>query len=75
MPDYPAAQALAGAVLAAHCARQAGDVSRNALWAAAAALDTETPFGGFRIDPATGTRVKHEAFLLRWTPDGLTAVG
>jgi ABC-type branched-subunit amino acid transport system substrate-binding protein len=75
MPDYPAAQALASAVLAAHCARQAGDVGRHALWSAAAALDTETLFGGFRIDPATGTQVKHEAVLTRWTPDGLTAVG
>jgi ABC-type branched-subunit amino acid transport system substrate-binding protein len=75
LPDYPAAQALAGAVLAAHCARQAGDVGRNALWSAAASLDTETMFGGFKIDPTTGTQVKHEAFLLRWTSDGLTAVG
>jgi ABC-type branched-subunit amino acid transport system substrate-binding protein len=73
VPDYPAAQSLAGAVLAAHCARQAGDVSRDALWSAATALDTETLFGGFRIDPTTGTQVKHEALLLRWTPEGLTA--
>ncbi len=75
LPDYPAAQSLAGAVLAAHCARQAGDVSRDALWWAAAALDTQTLFGGFRIDPTTGIQVRHEAVLLRWTPHGLTAAG
>jgi len=72
MPDYPAAQALAAAVLAAHCARQDGD--STVLWSAAAALDTETLFGGFRIDPATGVQVKHEAVLVRWTQEGLTAV-
>jgi ABC-type branched-subunit amino acid transport system substrate-binding protein len=74
VPDYPAAQALAGAVLAAHCARQAGDVTRDVLWSAAAALDTDTLFGAFRIDPTTGVQVKHEAILMRWTPAGLTAV-
>jgi hypothetical protein len=74
MPDYPAAQVLAGAVLSAHCARQADDVGRDALWSTAVALDTETLFGGFGIDPVTGVQVKHEAVLVRWTPEGLKAV-
>jgi len=66
-PDYPAAQAVAAAMIATHCARLAGGSSRaEDLWAAAAALDTSTLFGGFRIDPVIGTQVKHETTLLRW---------
>ena len=37
----------------------------------AAALDTDTLFGRFRINPVTGAQVKHEAALVRWTPGGL----
>ena len=66
-PDYPAAQAAAGAVLAVHCARLAGSLRREDLWAAAISLDTSTLFGGFRIDSGTGTQIKHETVLLRWT--------
>jgi len=66
-PDYPAVQAAAGAVLAAHCARLVGGTAREDLWAAAAALDTLTLFGGFRIDPRSGTQVKHDTALVRWT--------
>lgn len=72
IPDYPAVQAAAGATLAAHCARQAGGVTRDVLWSAAGALDTETLFGGFRINPADGVQVKHETVLVRWTPADLT---
>jgi hypothetical protein len=64
-PDYPAVQAAAGAVLAAHCARLAGGTAREDLWAAATALDTSTLFGGFRIDPS-GAQVKHDTVLVRW---------
>ena len=67
VPDYPAAQAVAGAVIATHCARLAGDTSRNALWAVAADLETSTLFGGFRIAPRSGAQVKHRTVLLRWT--------
>jgi ABC-type branched-subunit amino acid transport system substrate-binding protein len=73
-PDYPAVQAAAGAVLAAHCARVAGELTGEALWQAAAALDTTTLFGGFRIDPVTGAQVKHETTLVRWTEDEPIAV-
>jgi hypothetical protein len=66
-PDYPAAQAAAGAILAVHCARLAGGTKVEDMWAAAVATDTSTLFGGFRIDPASGTQVRHEAVLLRWT--------
>ena len=71
LPDYPAVQAAAAAVLAAHCARAAGGVNSDALWRMAAALDTSTLFGGFRIDPVTGVQVKHETVLVCWTPKGL----
>jgi hypothetical protein len=64
--DYPGVQAVAGAALAVYCARQAGTTAPERLWAEAAALDTETLFGGFKIDPVTGAQVKHEAVLVRW---------
>jgi ABC-type branched-subunit amino acid transport system substrate-binding protein len=67
VPDYPAVQAAAGAVIASHCARLAGSSRREELWSAAAGLDTSTLFGGFRVDPVTGTQVKHEMSLVRWT--------
>jgi hypothetical protein len=69
--DYPGVQAVAGAALAVYCARQKGTTALGPLWAEAAALDTETLFGGFKIDPVTGAQVKHEAVLVRWMPGGL----
>jgi len=69
--DYPGVQAAAAAVIAAHCARQARSTARGPLWAQAAALNTSTLFGEFRIDPVTGAQVKHEAALVRWTSGGL----
>jgi hypothetical protein len=66
VPDYPAAQAAAAAAIAVHCARLAASTKREDLWSAAASLDTSTLFGGFRIDPASGTQVKHETGLVRW---------
>jgi hypothetical protein len=68
---YPGVQAAAAAIIAAHCARQARSTARGQLWAQAAALDTATLFGGFRIDRVTGAQVKHEAALVRWTSGGL----
>jgi Periplasmic binding protein len=65
-PDYPAVQAAAAAALATRCATLAGNTSRADLWEAAAALDTSTMFGGFRIDPASGLQVKHQTVLVRW---------
>lgn len=69
--DYPGVQAVAGAALAAHCIRRTKTTALGPLWAEAAALDTETLFGGFKIDPVTGAQVKHEAVLVRWAPGGL----
>jgi hypothetical protein len=65
-PDYPAVQAAAGAVIAAHCARLAGSISREDLWEAAIGLETSTLFSGFKIDPVTGTQVDHQTVLVRW---------
>jgi hypothetical protein len=66
-PDYPAVQAAAAAVVAAHCARLAGGTSPRALWSAAAGLDTSTLFGRFRIDAVTGVQLAHDTVLVRWT--------
>ena len=67
LPDYPAAQAAAGAVIAANCARLAGSAGKDDLWAAATDLETSTLFGGFKIDPQTGVQVSHQTVLLHWT--------
>jgi branched-chain amino acid transport system substrate-binding protein len=69
--DYPGVQAVAGAALAAHCVRRTGTTAPGPLWAEAAALDTDTLFGGFKIDPVTGAQVKHRAVVVRWAPGGL----
>jgi branched-chain amino acid transport system substrate-binding protein len=69
--DYPGVQAVAGAALAAYCVRRGGTTAPEPLWAEAAALDTETLFGGFKVDPVTGAQVKHEAVLVRWARGGL----
>jgi ABC-type branched-subunit amino acid transport system substrate-binding protein len=73
-PDYPAAQAAAGAVIAANCARLAGCTDRGDLWEAAADLETSTLFGGFKIDPQTGAQVSHRTVLLRWIEGKLVPV-
>ncbi len=67
VPDYPAVQAVAGAVIATHCARLAGGTGRDALWAVAAGLETSTLFGGFKINPGSGAQVKHRTVLVCWT--------
>jgi ABC-type branched-subunit amino acid transport system substrate-binding protein len=74
LPDYPAAQAAAGAVIAAYCAGLAGGASPDGLWAAAASLETSTLFGGFKIDPGSGTQIKHQTVLVRWTNGDLLPV-
>ena len=75
LPDYPAVQAAAGAIIAANCARLAGSTDRNDLWAAAGDLETSTLFGGFKIDPQTGAQVSHQTVLVRWTEGKLVPVG
>jgi ABC-type branched-subunit amino acid transport system substrate-binding protein len=67
LPDYPAAQAVAGAVVAMHCAKLAGSARRENLWAAATGLRTSTFFGAFGINPRTGAQARHQTVLVRWT--------
>lgn len=66
MPDYPAVQAVAGVVIATHCAKLTGNTNRGDLWAAAGELKTSTLYGGFKIDPRTGAQVLHQTVLVRW---------
>ena len=73
-PDYPAAQAAAGAVIAVHCVRQAGSTAPDAAWPVAAALTTDTFFGAFKIDPGTGAQLGHRGTLVRWTKGTLSTV-
>lgn len=73
VPDYPAVQAAAAAVLAVHCARVSGGSTRDLLWDAALALDTRTMFGDFRIRPGDGVQAGHQTVLVRWTAEGLLA--
>jgi hypothetical protein len=75
VPDYPAVQAVAGAVIATRCAALAGSTAPDALWAAAAGLDTSTLFGRFRIDPRTGVQAGHETVLVRWSAGRLRRQG
>jgi hypothetical protein len=65
-PDYPAMQAVAGALIATHCAELAGSLQRDALWEAAVALETSTLLGRFAIDPHTGAQTAHTPVLVRW---------
>jgi ABC-type branched-subunit amino acid transport system substrate-binding protein len=74
LPDYPAVQAVAAAVLAVHCARLAGGTSREATWAAATALDTTTLLGRFKIDPTDGAQVGHGTTLVQWRSGGPVAI-
>ena len=64
-PDYPAAQAYAACLIAQRCLDEAG-LDDGSLWRAACALDCQTFFGRFRIDPATGLQVGHEVVLMQW---------
>ena len=66
MPDYPAVQAVAGVVIATHCAKLTGSTNRGDLWAAAGELKTSTLYGGFKLDPRTGAQVLHQTVLVRW---------
>jgi hypothetical protein len=58
------------AFLAAYAGRTGRAPDYPAVQAAAAALDTITLFGRFRIDPASGRQVAHETVLVRWAAGG-----
>jgi branched-chain amino acid transport system substrate-binding protein len=65
-PDYPAAQAYAAGLIAAHCAEAAGSLENDALWQAAVRLDLTTFYGRFRLDPGTHQQVGHEMVVAQW---------
>jgi ABC-type branched-subunit amino acid transport system substrate-binding protein len=75
LPDYPAAQAMAAAVIATHCARVAGTARREDLWSAAAQLQTSTLFGAFAINPHSGAQERHQTVLVRWAAGVLATAG
>jgi branched-chain amino acid transport system substrate-binding protein len=65
-PDYPAAQAYAAGLIAAHCAELAGSLEDDALRRAAGTLDLTTFYGRFRLDPRTGRQLGHTMVVAQW---------
>jgi branched-chain amino acid transport system substrate-binding protein len=65
-PPYPAAQALAAALIWSECVRRTGTLDERSLAAEARVLDTRTLFGQFRVDPATGLQVGHRVVTVQW---------
>ena len=65
-PPYPAAQALAAAVIWSECVRLAGTLDDGALLVQARRLDVRTLYGAFRIDPVTGLQVGHRVVTVQW---------
>ncbi len=63
--DYPAAQALAGALVAERALALAGSADPAALWRAARALRTRTLIGPFAIDDL-GRQTAHAPCIVRW---------
>lgn len=63
--DYPAAQALATALVAEEALATAGSSDPDALWGAARALRTRTLIGPFAIDPE-GRQTAHAPCIVRW---------
>jgi hypothetical protein len=72
VPDYPAVQAVAAAVLARYCSQVSG-FAVDALWRTATTLRTTTLYGKFAVDPLTGAQRAHETVLTQWSRDGLRA--
>ncbi len=67
--DYPAAQALAAALLAERAAELAGSVAPDALWDAARAMRTATFLGPFAVDE-TGRQTAHAPLIVVWRGRG-----
>ncbi len=63
--DYPAAQAIAAAIVAAEALELAGSARPDALWDAARALRTRTLIGPFAVD-GEGRQTAHAPALVRW---------
>ena len=65
-PPYPAAQALAAAVVWSECVRVAGTLDDDALAAQSRRLEVRTLYGVFRLDPVTGLQVGHRVVTVQW---------
>ena len=65
-PPYPAAQALAAALIWSECVRMTDALDDETLMAQARRLDTRTLYGAFRLDPVTGLQVGHEVVTVQW---------
>jgi len=72
-PPYPAAQAHAAGVVAAHCLTVAGAADDAALLAAARDLTCRTLLGEFRLDPSSGLQVGHRVRVVQWQ-DGVRRI-
>ena len=66
VPPYPAAQALAAALIWSECVRMTDALDDETLMAQARRLDTRTLYGAFRLDPVTGLQVGHEVVTVQW---------
>ena len=66
IPPYPAAQALAAALIWSECVRITGALDDETLKAEARRLATSTLFGAFRLDPVTGLQVGHQVVAVQW---------
>ena len=64
--DYPAAQGYVACLIAQRCLEDAGSADDEGLWRAACALDCNTFFGRFRINPRTGIQEGHEMRWVQW---------
>src|SRR5262249_50642318 len=73
-PGSPAARAGAAPRPPVRSARQTGGTDPELLWLAAAALDTSTVFGTFKIDQTSGAQIKHRTILIRWADKKPTAI-
>jgi hypothetical protein len=64
--DYPAARGYAACLIAEHCLKDTRRANDEALWRAACALDCNTFFGRFRINPRTGIQEGHGVVWVQW---------
>lgn len=65
-PDYTAAQAYAGAALAAGAIERAGSLDQRSIRDAFSDLRTTTLFGDFQIDRVSGRQLGHRMLLVQW---------
>lgn len=66
LPEYPAALAYAMGTVLGACAARVGSLDDAALRRAALEIETVTPIGRFRLDPATGRQAGYRPVLVRW---------